>query len=263
MPAALLRRIGMMQCTLHINQRLDRMLNFLSLFGGHTPCYPSPVKSRQLAQLAFIFDVDGVLVHSMPLHTLAWEEYLETLGIRIDDLERRMHGKRNAELVDDLIGAGLPENEVFDHGARKEQLWREMLLRRGIDKYRVPGLIEFLDKYPAIPKAVASNAEPKNIDFVLDHYQLRSYFPIAVSGMDVERPKPYPDIYLEAARRLGVEPRNTIVFEDSPTGLAAGVAAGMRVIGLETTSTDLPGAVLQVQDFTDPKLENWLNSQTA
>ena len=196
----------------------------------------------------------------MPLHTLAWEEYLDSLGIRIDDLERRMHGKRNAELVEDLIGADLPAKEVFDHGARKEQRWRDMLLREGIDKYRVPGLAQFLEKHPAIPKAVASNAEPKNIDFVLDHYQLRSYFPISVSGMDVDRPKPYPDIYLEAARRLGVAPQNAIVFEDSPTGLAAGVAAGMRVVGIETTSTDLPGAILQVKDFTDPKLEFWLTS---
>jgi beta-phosphoglucomutase len=209
-------------------------------------------------QAAFIFDLDGVLIHSMPLHVLAWEEYLAGLGIQVHDLERRMHGKRNAELVDDLIGSNLPEGVVFQHGAAKEQLWRDMIIREGIEKYRIPGLIEFLEKFPKVPKAVASNAEPQNIDFVLDRYHLRNYFRVAVNGFEVARPKPFPDIYLEAAHRLGVKPQNCIVFEDSPTGLAAGLQAGMRVVGLETTSTELEGAILQIKDFTDPKLDRWL-----
>ena len=207
---------------------------------------------------AFLFDVDGVLVHSMPLHTQAWEEYLASLGIRIDDLERRMHGKRNAELVSELIASDLPDSEIFAHGARKEQLWREMLLREGIERYQIAGLTEFLEKYRSIPKAVASNAEPQNIDFVLDQYGLRQYFPVTVSAMEVARPKPFPDIYLEAARRLGAKPEHSIVFEDSPTGLQAGLAAGMRVIGILTTPTDLAGSALEVRDFTDPKLDEWL-----
>lgn len=207
---------------------------------------------------AFIFDLDGVLVHSMPLHVLAWEEYLAGLGIKVDDLERRMHGKRNAELVEDLIGSGLAEDVVFRHGAAKEQLWREMLVRDGIEKYQVRGLVEFLQRYPDVPKAIASNAEPQNIDFVLDQYKLRKFFPIAVNGFDVERGKPAPDIYLEAARRLGMKPQDCIVFEDSPTGLEAGIKAGMPVVGVKTTTGDLPGAALLIEDFHDPKLEEWL-----
>ncbi|HEX4170085.1 MAG TPA: HAD family phosphatase [Bryobacteraceae bacterium] len=222
------------------------------------PCYSSGVTGSPPQDPAFLFDVDGVLVHSMPLHTQAWEEYLASLGIRIDDLERRMHGKRNAELVSELIAEGLPESEVFAHGARKEQLWREMILREGVERFQVAGLMDFLEKYRSVPKAVASNAEPKNIDFVLDQYGLRPYFPVAVSALEVDRPKPFPDIYLEAARRLGAKPEQCIVFEDSPTGLQAGLAAGMRVIGIHTTPTDLTGSELEVQDFTDPKLDEWL-----
>jgi HAD superfamily hydrolase (TIGR01509 family) len=208
--------------------------------------------------LAFIFDLDGVLVHSMPLHTLAWEEYLASLGITVADLERRMHGQRNAELVADLIAGDLPEDVVFQHGANKEQLWRDMLLREGVEKYQVPGLVEFLERYSDVPKAVASNAEPRNINFVLDKYNLRKYFPVTVNGFDVERPKPFPDIYLEAAGRLNAAPADCIVFEDSPTGLQAALAAGMRVVGVETTTSDLPGAELLIEDFRDPKLELWL-----
>jgi HAD superfamily hydrolase (TIGR01509 family) len=219
--------------------------------------------NRASGRLAFIFDLDGVLVNSMPLHVLAWERYLANLNIQVEDLERRMHGKRNAELVNDLIGSGLPEEVIFQHGAAKEQLWRDMLLAEGIDRYRIRGLPEFLERHRDVPKGVASNAEPQNIDFVLDHYQLRPFFQAAVNGLEVRRPKPFPDVYLEAARRLGAEPRDCIVFEDSPTGLQAGLDAGMQVVGVETTSTEFDGAALQVKDFADPKLDNWLASQTA
>ena len=208
-----------------------------------------------------IFDLDGVLVHSMPLHTLAWERYLEGLGIKIENLEQRMHGKRNSELVEDMIGADLPDDVVFEHGAAKERLFREMLLREELSAYRIPGLIDFLERHADIPKAIGSNAEPKNIEFVLERFGLKRFFPITVNGMQVDRPKPFPDIYLEAARRLGADPQNCIVFEDSPTGVTAGRAAGMRVVGVETTPTEFEGIELKIKDFADPALEPWLTEQ--
>lgn len=205
--------------------------------------------------------MDGVLVHSMPLHTLAWERYLQRLGIQVEDLERRMHGKRNSELVSDLIGTNLTEEVVFAHGAEKERVFREMMLEQGIEGYRVAGLPEFLERHKNWPMAIGSNAEPANIDFVLDQFGLRSYFKVAVNGHQVDRPKPFPDIYLKAAELLGLEPRECIVFEDSPTGAQAGVAAGMRVVGVETTPTHFEGVSLCIRDFNDPKLEAWLARQ--
>ncbi len=222
--------------------------------GTATPCYSLGVNDR----LAFIFDLDGVLVNSMPLHVIAWERYLERLGIQVEDLETRMHGRRNEELVYDLIASDLPADTVFAHGAAKEQLWRDLLIEDGIERYRIAGVTEFLERHVEVPKAIASNAEPQNIEFVLDHYGLKRFFDIAVNGLEVARPKPYPDVYLEAARRLHREPAECIVFEDSPTGLKAGIAAGMRVVGVETTSSDLDEAELRVKDFADPRLEDWL-----
>ncbi len=197
----------------------------------------NPVDEANGRFLAFIFDLDGVLVHSMPLHTAAWERYLKNLGIRIGDLERRMHGKRNSELVRDLIDNTLSENATLEHGAAKERLFRKMLLDSDITQFRVPGLLEFLHRHQHVPKAVGSNAEPANIDFVLDRFNLRPFFPVIVNGMQVRRPKPFPDIYLSAAQQLGAAPANCIVFEDSPTGVEAARAAGMRIVGVETTQT--------------------------
>ena len=96
---------------------------------------------------------------------------------------------------------------------------------------------------------------------MLEHYGLQRFFDIAVNGLEVTRPKPFPDVYLEAARRLKRQPAECIVFEDSPTGLEAAIAAGMRVVGVETTSTDLDKADLCVKDFADPKLDEWLTRE--
>jgi len=197
----------------------------------------------------------------MPLHTEAWHTYLKTMGIEIPDLETRMHGKRNAELVRDLIGGDLSDDVIFNHGAAKEHLWREMMLAGGLDQYRVRGLAQFLQRYEKVPKAIGSNAEPANINFVLDHFGLRRYFDVTVDGQQVNRPKPAPDIYLKAAELLGIKPANCIVFEDSPTGIEAGRAAGMRLVGVETTPTRFQDVDLHIQDFADPRLENWLRAQ--
>ena len=101
-----------------------------------------------------IFDMDGVLIDSMPLHVLAWERYLQKMGISVEDLERRMHGKRNSELVRDLIDADLPEDVIFRHGADKEQLFRDMLLEQELSHARIPGLIEFLERHRGAPMAI-------------------------------------------------------------------------------------------------------------
>jgi beta-phosphoglucomutase len=211
---------------------------------------------------ALIFDLDGVLVHSMPLHVEAWRQYLENEGMDVTDLEGAMHGKRNSELIRQWFGDHLTEELILGHGAAKERLWRELILREGIEQYRIPGVHEFLERYRDVPKAIGSNAELENIDFVLDRFGLRKYFPTIVNGYQVAHAKPAPDIYLKASERLGVRPENCIVFEDSPVGVEAARAAGMRVVGSETTS-ELPGVDFTARDFSDPGLDEWLEAQLA
>lgn len=208
-----------------------------------------------------LFDLDGVLVHSMPLHTEAWRRYLEKLGITVKDIEHSMHGKRNPELVREWFGGHLAEDAVLEHGAAKERLFRDLMQAEDPAQFRVPGLLAFLERHKDLPKAIGSNAEAANIEFVLDYLGLRRFFDVVVNGHEVKRPKPFPDIYLRAAERLGVEPSHCIVFEDSPPGVEAGRAAGMRVVVVETTPTEFEGYNLRVRDFLDPRLEPWLNAQ--
>jgi HAD superfamily hydrolase (TIGR01509 family) len=171
-----------------------------------------------------------------------------------------MHGKRNSELVRDLIDPALADDVVFEHGAAKERLFRHLLLTKDLEQFRIRGLQAFLDRHLSVPKAVGTNAEPANLHFVLDRFGLSRYFPVTVDGSQVNRPKPFPDIYLKAAELLNTSPEDCIVFEDSPTGATAGLAAGMRVVGIETTPTTFPGVSLQVPDFNDPRLEAWFQA---
>jgi beta-phosphoglucomutase len=209
--------------------------------------------------LALVFDVDGVIVDSMPVHTEAWRVYLSRLDIDSSGIAERMHGRRNDDIVAAFIGAGLSLQENHAHGAAKEALYREMM-RGQLATRLVPGIAGFLEKHAGAPMAVASNAEPANVDFILDGAHFRHYFRVIVDGLQVERPKPYPDIYLCAADKLGVAPANCVVFEDSPAGVQAARDAGTRVVGVETHRA-LEGVDLHIPDFRAQVLDSWLREQ--
>jgi beta-phosphoglucomutase len=207
---------------------------------------------------ALIFDMDGVIIDSNPLHRFAWLEYTRRHGVEMTEaMQQRMYGKRNDEIVRDFLGAQLDDGEVFAHGAAKESLYRELMKSR-VEESLVPGVREFLANCGNLALAVATNAEAANVDFVLDSAGIGNLFRIVVNGHQVTNPKPHPEIYLRVAEALGFPPANCLVFEDSYTGVEAGLAAGMRVIGVGTTHQELPGVSLLVQDFNDPALGPWL-----
>jgi beta-phosphoglucomutase len=209
---------------------------------------------------ALIFDMDGVIVDSNPWHRTAWQEYNRSLGVEMTEaMQQKMYGKRNDELIREFFGHGLGDSEVFAHGAAKEALYREMI-KPHINDVLVPGIREFLARHRDLALAVATNAEPPNVDFVLDETRLRPFFRVIVNGHQVANPKPHPEIYLRVADELGVNPADCVVFEDSYTGIEAGLAAGMRVVGISTTHDDLAGIALAVPDFNDPALEAWLRT---
>ena len=212
--------------------------------------------------LALIFDMDGVLLHSTDLHMRAWVAYLERNGIADTSVIYRMLGKRNDQIVYDIFGKNLPEAEMLEHGAAKERLYREMMAPV-LEQSYVAGVRELLRRAHSlgIPLALATNAEPANVDFVLDHAGLRPLFGAIVDGHQVQHAKPHPEVFLTAAARLGVDPGNCVIFEDSPGGVKAALAAGGRIVALLTTETQYPQAELEIPDFTDPRLPLWLAAQ--
>jgi beta-phosphoglucomutase len=213
--------------------------------------------------IALIFDMDGVIINSNPIHRQAWELYNRRFGIETtEQMHHQMYGKRNDQIVREYLGAGLSDAEVFEHGAAKERLYRE-LAGPSLEASLVPGIREFLERHRDLPMAVASNAEAENLNFVLQSANLSSYFRAVVDGHQVTHPKPAPDVFLKAAELLATPPRGCIVFEDSYSGVQAALAAGMRVAGLRTTHPELPGTSIAVDDFLAPELEAWLGATIA
>jgi beta-phosphoglucomutase family hydrolase len=212
--------------------------------------------------LALVFDMDGVIIDSNPLHRESWALFNSRYGVATTEaMHQRMYGSRNDEIVRDFFGPDLPSKEVAARGKAKEKLYREMMAAR-VEEFLVPGIRQFLERHRGTPMGLASNAEPENVALVLDRAALRPYFRAVVDGHQVRNPKPHPEVYLRAAELLQVEPANCIVFEDSFSGVAAAVAAGMRVIGLSTTYGNLPGTHITIDNFLSTDLDPWLQSQS-
>lgn len=213
--------------------------------------------------LALIFDMDGVIVDSNPLHRLAWEAFNRRYGIETTEkMHASMYGKRNDDIVRNFFGPDLSAREVAARGAAKEAIYRQMAQSR-LQEILVPGVKDFLEEYCSAPMGVASNAEPENIGLVLAGAGLQPYFQAVVDGHQASQPKPHPEIYLRVADILGIAPANCIVFEDSFAGVQAGLSAGMRVVGLRTTHDDLPGTSITVDNFRNGDLRKWLATERA
>ncbi len=216
--------------------------------------------------ISLIFDMDGVIIDSNFLHREAWQVYNRRFGIETTEaMQRRMYGRRNDEIVRDFFGEGLSEEEIAEHGAAKERLYREMMAPL-LQQSLVPGVAQFLQERNGAPTGVGSNAERANIDFVLDGVRigdtpLRRCFSAVVDGGQVNRPKPAPDVYLRAAQLLGSDPRNCVVFEDSVAGVEAALAAGARVAAICTTDREFKNIGVAVDDFRSPELKAWLEAQ--
>ncbi|SPE26754.1 HAD-superfamily hydrolase, subfamily IA, variant 3 [Candidatus Sulfopaludibacter sp. SbA3] len=205
--------------------------------------------------------MDGVLVDSNPVHREAWTLFNRRFGLETtEEMHQRMYGKRNDQIIRDFFGEQLPPEEVVARGAAKEELYRDMIAGR-LEEILVPGLRDFLKRQETTPKAIATNAEPANVNFLLDRADLRQYFRVVVDGHQVSHPKPHPEVYLRAAEQLGAAPSHCIVLEDSYSGVAAARAAGMKVIGIRTTHDNLPGTEISVDNFQSGELTEWLVGQ--
>ena len=183
-----------------------------------------------------LFDMDGVLVNNLEVHREAFAEFFRRYGVErsFDELSR-VFGKGN----DDIMGELMPREVVERVGIRelgneKEAIYREIYAPTIVPQ---PGLLDFLaeSEREGLRAAVGSSGYRANVDFVLDKCDIRRYFMAAVAGDEVTRCKPDPEIYLTAAAKLGLEPKECVVFEDAEAGIEAGKRAGMKVVALATT----------------------------
>ncbi|SNX57114.1 sugar-phosphatase [Streptomyces sp. TLI_55] len=177
---------------------------------------------------AMLFDNDGTLVSSLASVDRCWAQWAEEYGITAEDFARvELHGRPAVEIAADL----LPAEIVPEALARIEQLEVEDVPNDGVQL--LPGTRDFLAALPADRWAVVTSATRRLAEARLDAVGILPK--TLVSADDITRGKPDPEPYLLAARELGVDPADCVVFEDAPAGLAAGRAAGMITVALTTT----------------------------
>jgi HAD superfamily hydrolase (TIGR01509 family) len=185
---------------------------------------------------AVIFDIDGTIVDNMHLHAEAFALFAERHGLPplTQEDRARLDGRRNSEIFPILFKREVPREEWQAYEREKEGLYRELSKGRLLPMKGLPQLIERLSA-DRIPMALATSAPQPNVAHTLAELALDDAFPIIVRGDEVARGKPAPDVFIEAARRLGVAPKDCLVFEDAPMGIAAAQAAGMAVVALTTS----------------------------
>lgn len=176
----------------------------------------------------YIFDLDGTLIDTMPLHYQAWDRAFRSRGLvgpLDEDLFYSLGGvptRRVAELIAERYALTIDPHEVFEH---KESLFGELQA----DAQVIGPTVEFARRVAAThPVAIASGGPRTVVHRSLEITGLAALFPVVVTADDVEHGKPAPDMFLLAAERMGVPPALCLVFEDAEPGMRAAEAAGMR-----------------------------------
>lgn len=204
---------------------------------------------------AVIWDLDGTLINSVDYHWAAWRGTMAAEGISFTFAEFVSDfGKRNDEILRSRMRADLPDDEVARISLDKEQRYRALVREQGLEL--LPGAQHWLEQLKADGwlQALGTSAPRGNIDAVFATTDIERFFAAVMSSEDVKQGKPAPDVFLAAAKKVGVEPANCIVIEDAPAGIAAGRRAGMRTIGVLTTHDALPGDYV-VRSLTELSLD--------
>jgi HAD superfamily hydrolase (TIGR01509 family) len=193
-------------------------------------------------QLGIIFDWDGVIIDSGKQHEESWEQLAREEGRTLPDGHFKLgFGRKNEAIIRELLQWTADPSELARLSARKEVLYREIVVAKGI--VALPGVKIFLERLraAAVPCCIGSSTSRENIETVISLVGLTGLFGDMVTAADVVQGKPHPEVFLKAGARTGCAPDRCIVFEDALAGIAAARAGGMKVVGVATTN---PAAVL-------------------
>jgi beta-phosphoglucomutase len=183
---------------------------------------------------AVIFDVDGVLIDSYAAHLQSWLDLAAESGTEFTERDFAATFGRTSRDILRHYWPARDDAEVRALDDRKEAIFRDLIRA---DFPAMDGAVELIDRLvsAAFALAVGSSGPPENVELVLYRLGRRSAFTAVITGKDVTRGKPDPQVFLLAAERLGVETGRCTVIEDAPAGIIAARAAGMRAIALTST----------------------------
>ncbi|MDP5338643.1 MAG: HAD-IA family hydrolase [Nodularia sp. (in: cyanobacteria)] len=212
---------------------------------------------------AILFDLDGTIVNTDPIHYQAWQKMLLSYDLQIDEkfYKSRISGRLNPEIVKDILPQlSVAEGEKF--ADEKEALFRQL----SPNLQPLSGFAELIawTKTHQLKRALVTNAPRQNAKFMLEVLGINEAFHTIVLADDCIAGKPNPEPYQVALKKLGIGAEQAIALEDSPSGIQAAVGAGIRTIGIASTHEPLAlqqvGTFMAISDFTDLQLWKFLNS---
>jgi HAD superfamily hydrolase (TIGR01509 family) len=213
---------------------------------------------------ALLFDLDGTISETDSLHLPTWVDALQPFGVEVDEefYRHRISGRNTAEIVRELL-PDLTDEQGRSIGDAKEASFRE----RASELEPLPGLVDFVERgrERGMWIALVTNAPEENVETILPALKLRDFFDLVVLADDVGAVKPDPAPYSVALKKTRVPAERALAFEDSVSGIASSVAAGIPTVGI-TSSQDPEkligaGAFMTAVDFTDPQLLTLINTR--
>ncbi|HYP71635.1 MAG TPA: HAD family phosphatase [Variovorax sp.] len=214
---------------------------------------------------AFIFDMDGTMIDSMPWHAKSWVEFARRHGLTMaaEEILARTTGRTGTECMREVFERSLSDAECEVLVAEKESIYRELFAPVFAE---VAGFIRFARSAHALGLkiGVGTAGDRHNIAFAMSHLKMEPLPAALVGGDEGLSGKPTPAIFLEVARRLNVAPERCIVFEDAPFGIEAARRAGMRAVAVCSTHspTELAGphVIAAVRDYEELVQSNFLET---
>jgi HAD superfamily hydrolase (TIGR01509 family) len=211
---------------------------------------------------ALLFDLDGTLAETDSLHLPTWVDVLRPYGIEVNEAfyKERISGRSNSKIVQDLL-PNLSAEEGRKLADAKEASFRD----RTHELQPLPGLLDFMKegKGRGLSLALVTNAPVENVEAILLALELKAFFDEVVLSDEVGPVKPDPAPYKAALDKLDVSPEVALAFEDSTSGIASSVAAGIPTVGIASTrrpeTLEEAGAFMVAKDFTDPELRKLLD----
>lgn len=213
-----------------------------------------------------VFDMDGVIIDSHPLHRRAWKTFLQTVGRDITDAELDfiLDGRKREEILCYFLGE-LSPSQIIDYGTRKDEVLRQL----AEEMQPLQGIAELLDSLYRVGLriALATSAGRQRAHGTLKELGLSHYFDAIVTGDDVVSGKPDPAIYRLVAERLNETPQNLLAVEDAVSGVKSARAAGMRCIAIASSeraetlrAVGADAVISDFQSFSLAQLEATFNS---
>ena len=209
-----------------------------------------------------IFDMDGVICHTNPHHVKAFEAFFDNHQISYTEQEFQdhMYGKHNGYIMTYFFKRPIAGEELARLEYEKESMFREIYK----DKVEtIPNYLKFLDELKSrnFKTAVATSAPRANLELIINALDIAGQMDSMMSSEDVQFHKPNPEVYLKSAERAGVAPSDCVVFEDSFSGVTAGLNAGMKVVGVLSTHTkeELPPCNFYINDYSEINVDTILD----